>query len=156
MISAAIVKSATGAESSASAPEPVIVTLPVSIPAVAGSNAAVPLPSNSVASLLSLRAVDADVLAWYRVLLAQGVVILVTTIPLTPGNVGIAEIGYTGVLVAIAGRNEADAIAAGVVLSRIVTWLMTDPIGWITALRWQSNVGKDGGPTAQPAPPSGM
>lgn len=93
--------------------------------------------------LLSLRAVGvgADTLAWYDVLLAEGVVIILTTIPITPGNVGIAETAYMLVFTPIAGRDAADIVAAGVVLARLVVWLIPIPIGWIITLRWQTSTG---------------
>lgn len=93
--------------------------------------------------LLALRAVgvDADVLAWYDVLLGIGIVIILTTIPITPGNVGVAELVYLAVFTAIAGEDAADLIAAGVLLSRMITWFLPIPIGWLIALRWQSTSG---------------
>ncbi len=93
--------------------------------------------------LLSLRAVGvgADTLAWYDVLLGEGVVIILTTIPITPGNVGIAEATYMLVFTPIAGRDAADVVAAGVVLARLILWLIPIPIGWIITLRWQTVTG---------------
>ena len=98
---------------------------------------------NVVILLLALRAVGvgSDTLAWYDVLLAQGVVIILTTIPITPGNFGIAEIIYMAVFTAIAGRDAANLIAAGVVLSRLITWFLPIPIGWVITLRWQATSG---------------
>lgn len=93
--------------------------------------------------LLAIRSVgiDSSVLGWYDVLLAQGVVVIVTTIPIVPGALGIAELTYIAVLTPIAGDEFADLIGAGVVLARLAVWLLPIPIGWLVALRWQTTSG---------------
>lgn len=90
--------------------------------------------------VLAIRSVgiDSSVLGWHDVLLAHGVVVIVTTIPIVPGALGIAELAYITVLTPIAGREFADLIGAGVVLARLAVWLLPIPIGWLVALRWQA------------------
>ncbi|MGI9601007.1 MAG: lysylphosphatidylglycerol synthase transmembrane domain-containing protein [Acidimicrobiales bacterium] len=94
--------------------------------------------------LYSLRAVgvDSDVLAWQQILLAQALVTLITTIPITPGSVGVAELVFVAIFSAMAGDEHRELITAGVVVYRLALWLLPIPIGWAVALRWQSTSGQ--------------
>lgn len=94
--------------------------------------------------LLSIRAVGIDdsVLSWADVLVAYAITTIVTSIPITPGGVGIASLTLIAVFTAIAGREVADLAAAGVIIYRIATWLITIPIGWGATLRWQTTSGE--------------
>lgn len=93
--------------------------------------------------LLSIRAVGIDnsVLSWADVLIAYAITTIITTIPITPGSVGIAELSLVAVFTAIAGREISDLATAGVIIYRMATWLITIPIGWLATLRWQSTSG---------------
>ncbi len=93
--------------------------------------------------LLSIRAVgiDDEVLSWADVLLAFAVTSIITTIPITPGSVGIAALSLVTIFSLAAGREVASVAAAGVILYRVATWLITIPIGWLATLRWQSTSG---------------
>jgi uncharacterized membrane protein YbhN (UPF0104 family) len=55
------------------------------------------------------------------------IVRLISAVPITPGAVGIAEAGYTGLLVAAGGSKP--EVVAGVLLFRGLTWLMPIPLG---------------------------
>lgn len=94
--------------------------------------------------LVALRSagVGEDVLPWWDVLFAHALVIILTSIPITPGSIGVAELAYTGILTAVAGNDVASQIAAGVLLFRLATWLLPIPIGWIAALVWKSRTGR--------------
>lgn len=93
--------------------------------------------------VMAIRAVgiDSGTLGLHDILLAHGVVVIVTTIPIVPGALGIAELAYIGVLTPIAGSEFADLIGAGVILARLAVWLLPIPIGWVVALRWQVTSG---------------
>ena len=93
---------------------------------------------------LSLRAVGvgSDLLDWSQILLVQGLAIILTLIPITPGSVGVSALIYIGFFNMLTDGKAPDQIAAGVVLYRLATWLLPIPIGWILTLRWQSKSGQ--------------
>ena len=66
---------------------------------------------------------------------AWSLVRLLTVIPITPGGLGIIELGLTTALLAFGGEN-ADVVAA-VLLYRLLTWLPTLAIGLPSALIWK-------------------
>ena len=107
---------------------------------------------------LSLRAVgvNSDLLDWSQILLVQGLAIILTLIPITPGSVGVSELIYIGFFNLLTDGQATDQIAAGVILYRLATWLLPIPIGWILTFRWQANSGQrlfggsSGGASAPP------
>jgi uncharacterized protein (TIRG00374 family) len=93
---------------------------------------------------LSLRAVgvNSDLLDWSQILLVQGLAIILTLIPITPGSVGVAALIYIGFFNLLTDGQASDEIAAGVILYRLASWLLPIPIGWILILRWQASSGQ--------------
>jgi putative heme transporter len=87
--------------------------------------------------LLALRdvGVSQDEVSWVQVLAAFSFIRLVSALPITPGGVGIVELGLTAALVA-AGGSEAE-VAAGVLVYRALTYLLPIPIGVFLYLKWQ-------------------
>jgi putative heme transporter len=87
--------------------------------------------------LLSLRhvGVSEDNVSWVQVLAAFSFIRLVSALPITPGGVGVVELGLTAALVAAGG---ADAeVAAGVLVYRALTYLLPIPIGVFLYLEWR-------------------
>ncbi len=87
--------------------------------------------------LVSLRAVGvsaADVDA-VEAFAAWALTRLLTAIPITPGGLGIIELGLTGALVAAGGDN--DAVVAAVLLYRLLTWLPPIALGTPAVLFWR-------------------
>ncbi len=78
------------------------------------------------------------------------VVRLISAIPITPGAVGIAEAGYTGLLVA-AGGSEPEVVA-GVLLFRALTWLMPIAMGLPAYASWWIREHRRAGALAEPEP----
>jgi uncharacterized protein (TIRG00374 family) len=70
-------------------------------------------------------------------LAAFAVVRLVTAIPVTPGNIGIVEVGLTAAL-AVAGGDESLVVAA-VLIYRALSYLLQVPMGLVAYLIWRSN-----------------
>jgi putative heme transporter len=72
-----------------------------------------------------------------------------TIVPIMPGNAGLSEFALVGLLTTIAGSQYVNAITAGVLIFRMLTWLLLIPIGgmalgfWRYGLRHQVD---DGGP----------
>ncbi|MGI9577028.1 MAG: lysylphosphatidylglycerol synthase transmembrane domain-containing protein [Microthrixaceae bacterium] len=94
--------------------------------------------------VLSLRSVGvgSEVLSLADILLVQALVIIITSVPITPGSIGVAGLAYVGLFSALAGDAFASEIAAGVLLYRAVTWLLPIPLGWGAALWWKSRSGR--------------
>lgn len=78
-----------------------------------------------------------DVLSWLQVFTAMALVQFASTVPITSGNVGVAEVAYLAVLGAFAGTEWIDEITAAIVLFRALTWFVNIPIGWATYGTWQ-------------------
>jgi uncharacterized membrane protein YbhN (UPF0104 family) len=85
---------------------------------------------------------------------------LITALPITPGGVGLIELGYIGGLV-LAGRDHADVapevfraqVAAAVLVFRALTFLFQIPLGGVTYLIWRAKKSwLKPVPTAEPDP----
>jgi uncharacterized protein (TIRG00374 family) len=96
--------------------------------------------------LLALRhiGISGREVSWAQVLGVFAFVRLISAVPLTPGGLGLVELGYIGGLV-LAGRGHADVpvevfraqVAAAVLLFRALTYGVQIPLGGITYLIWQ-------------------
>ncbi len=73
--------------------------------------------------LVSLRVVGVteDQVSWSLVLASFSLVRILQSVPITPGGIGIVELGLTGALVAAGGDNA--SVVAGVLVYRVLTWL---------------------------------
>ena len=90
-----------------------------------------------VVLLVTLRHVgvsDAAV-SWVQVLAAFAFVRLISALPVTPGGLGVVELGLTAALVA-AGGNEAKIVAA-VLVFRALTYVLPIPLGALGYLAWR-------------------
>jgi putative heme transporter len=87
--------------------------------------------------LLSLRHVgvpNASV-SWQEVLAAFAFVRLLSALPITPGGIGVVELGLVAALAA-AGGNEARVVAA-VLIYRVLTFVLPIPVGIASYFLWQ-------------------
>ena len=86
--------------------------------------------------LLCLRAlgVTAGQVGWQDVLVAYSVSKLLTVIPITPGGIGILELGLVGILVGAGGPEE--QVVAATLLFRGLTFLPAFPMGAVLGARW--------------------
>ena len=96
--------------------------------------------------LVSLRAVGigSDLIPVWGVLLSWAFTRAATVIPITPGNVGIAETLFIVTLTSLAGGDAAPAgsqelITAGVLIYRMLTYLFPILIGGFGYLFWTQN-----------------
>ena len=87
--------------------------------------------------LFSLRHVGASEheVSWAQVLAVFAFGRLISALPITPGGLGVIELGYIGGLVA-AGGNEPQVVAA-VLLFRVLTYGVQIPLGGFTYLIWR-------------------
>ena len=86
--------------------------------------------------LLTLRhvGVSENEVSWTQVLAAFAFVRLISALPITPGGLGVVELGLTAALIA-AGGDRAQ-VAASVLVYRALTYLLPIPIGAFLYLRW--------------------
>ena len=74
---------------------------------------------------------------WQTCLAAFAFVRLLTVLPITPGGVGVTELGLVGILAAGAGHRASAQVTAAVLLYRAVTYLPPIPLGVIACLVWR-------------------
>jgi len=88
--------------------------------------------------LLSLRhmGVSAEAVTGAEALAAFAVVRLVTVVPITPGNLGVVEVGMAAALV-VAGGDESLVVAA-VLIYRALSYLLQVPLGLVGYAIWRS------------------
>ena len=88
--------------------------------------------------LMSLRhmGVSSDTVTGAEALAAFAVVRLVTAVPITPGNLGIVEVGLAAALV-VAGGDES-LVVAGVLIYRALSYLLQIPLGLLAYIIWRS------------------
>jgi uncharacterized membrane protein YbhN (UPF0104 family) len=72
---------------------------------------------------------------WAQALAVFAIVRLASAVPIIPGNIGIAELGYVAGLV-LAGGDEAKVVAA-VLVFRFFTYYVQIPIGGLTYIAWR-------------------
>ena len=75
--------------------------------------------------------------SWQTCLAAYAFVRLLTVLPITPGGLGITELGLIGILAAGAGHQATAQVTAAVLLYRAVTYLPPIPLGAIACLAWR-------------------
>jgi putative heme transporter len=74
---------------------------------------------------------------WQTSLMAFAFIRLLTALPLTPGGVGITELGLVGILAVGAGHQGSIQVTAAVLLYRAITYLPPIPLGAIACLIWR-------------------
>ncbi|HEY1480931.1 MAG TPA: lysylphosphatidylglycerol synthase transmembrane domain-containing protein [Gaiellales bacterium] len=87
--------------------------------------------------LVAVRAVgvsSADV-SFVEVFAAWSLIRIITTIPVTPGGLGVVELGLTGALVSFGGSRV--DVVAGVLLYRVLTYVPPIAFGGICLLVWR-------------------
>src|SRR5579859_8035331 len=74
---------------------------------------------------------------WQTSLAAFAFVRLLTVLPITPGGLGLTELGLIAILAAGAGHRASAQVTAAVLLYRAVTYLPPIPLGAIACLVWR-------------------
>jgi len=97
--------------------------------------------------------VPPEVISWPEALGAFAVVRLATALPITPGGLGLVEVGLTAALVLAAGDGEQveAAIVAAVLLFRALTYLFQVILGVVCYLIWQREAKRQAGAAEAPA-----
>jgi putative heme transporter len=85
----------------------------------------------------SLRAVgvSAGDVGWVEVLAAYAVARLFSAVPITPGGVGLVELGLAGALIAVGGPSA--GVVAGVLLFRLLSLFLPLPLGLASYFVWR-------------------
>ena len=90
-----------------------------------------------VTLLLSMRAVGvgSDVLPAEVILAGYAAVMVITLLPIAPGGAGLPEVLYIGFFTSYAANPAVDdAIGAGVMLFRGMSWFLPIPVGYVALL----------------------
>jgi uncharacterized membrane protein YbhN (UPF0104 family) len=74
---------------------------------------------------------------WQTSLAAFAFIRLLTALPITPGGLGVTELGLVGILVTSAGSAASVQVTAAVLLYRAVTYLPSIPLGALACLTWR-------------------
>jgi uncharacterized membrane protein YbhN (UPF0104 family) len=91
---------------------------------------------------------------WQTSLAAFAFIRLLTALPITPGGVGITELGLVGILTAGAGHTDSVQVTAAVLLYRAVTYLPPIPLGALACLIWRHAPALIGASRREPVPPA--
>ena len=98
-----------------------------------------------VVLLVSLRSVGVteSSVSWSVVLACFALVRILQSVPITPGGIGVVELGLTGALVAAGGDRA--AVVAGVLVFRALTWLPPILLGPVFWAAWRARMAREGG-----------
>ena len=91
--------------------------------------------------LLALRhvGVSEDEVSWISVLAAFAFVRLISALPITPGGLGVVELGYAAALsIGMDDATKAQIVAA-VLVFRFITYFLPIPLGTLSYLYWRRN-----------------
>jgi uncharacterized protein (TIRG00374 family) len=84
--------------------------------------------------------------SWQKSFAGYALIRLLTTIPITPGGLGVTEVGLTAYLAAGLGSALTDRVAAAILLSRALTFIVPIPFGAINFAVWRWLRRKNGAP----------
>ena len=109
--------------------------------------------------LACLRAVSLSQaqLPWQTSLAAFAFIRLLTAMPITPGGLGITELGLIGILAGGAGHKASAQVTAAVLMYRAVTYLPSIPLGALACLTWRyapALISTSPPSASDPAPPT--
>lgn len=92
--------------------------------------------------VLSLRfvGIPEDALGWSAIFVVYSLVAGLTVIPITPGSAGVTEVALIGMLTPIAGTAYVNEVAAGVLIYRLLTWILIIPVGFGVLGAWRYNL----------------
>jgi uncharacterized protein (TIRG00374 family) len=98
--------------------------------------------------LACLRAcgVTAGEVSWEKSFAGYALIRLLTTIPVTPGGLGVTEVGMTAYLAAGLDTALTNRVAAAILLSRALTFIVPIPFGAINFTVWRWLRRKEGAP----------
>jgi len=92
--------------------------------------------------LVALRhvGISNEEVSWREVLAAFAFIRLISALPITPGGLGVVELGTTAALVAAGG--PAAQVVAAVLVYRVLTFLFPIPLGGLSYLFWRKGAAR--------------
>lgn len=88
---------------------------------------------------LRFSGVPEEAIGWSGIFVAFAFVQGLNALPILPGNVGVTEVAYITMLSAGAGGGLANELAAGVLIHRLLTWLVIMPAGLVAIGLWRQS-----------------
>ena len=91
--------------------------------------------------LVALRhvGVSQEELSWIAVLAAFAFVRLISALPITPGGVGLVELGYAAVMTIGLDETTKAQVVAAILVFRAITYLLPIPLGVAAYIIWRLN-----------------
>jgi len=91
--------------------------------------------------LITLRhvGVGQEELSWIQVLAAFSFVRLISALPVTPGGVGVVELGYAAALTIGLDETTKAQVVAAILVFRTITYFLPIPFGAVSYLVWRRN-----------------
>lgn len=91
--------------------------------------------------LITLRhvGVSQDELSWVKALAAFSFVRLISALPVTPGGVGVVELGYAAALTIGLDEITKAQVVAAILVFRVITYALPIPFGAATYVVWRRN-----------------
>jgi len=91
--------------------------------------------------LVALRhvGVSQEELSWISVFAAFAFIRLISALPITPGGVGVVELGYAAVMTIGLDDITSAQVVAAILVFRAVTYLLPIPLGLISYIIWRMN-----------------
>jgi uncharacterized membrane protein YbhN (UPF0104 family) len=78
-------------------------------------------------------------LSWIAVFAAFAFVRLISALPLTPGGVGVVELGYAAVMTLGLDDLTSAQVVAAILVFRAITYLLPIPLGLLSYITWRVN-----------------
>jgi uncharacterized membrane protein YbhN (UPF0104 family) len=88
-------------------------------------------------------------LSWVAIFCVWAIVRGLTIIPIMPGGAGVSELAFVGLLTPIAGQQYVNEVTAGVLLFRMLTWLLVIPAGGVAIALWRIGLRRSGDAAAE-------
>ncbi len=91
--------------------------------------------------LITLRhvGVSQEELSWIQVLAAFAFVRLISALPVTPGGVGVVELGYAAAMTIGMDEITSAQVVAAILVFRVITYALPVPLGASTYVIWRRN-----------------
>jgi uncharacterized membrane protein YbhN (UPF0104 family) len=105
---------------------------------IAGGAAALGQAALFLVLLASVRGVgiESATIDWVAIFAAFALVQLLTSVPITPSGLGVAEAAYVAILTAESSGNLAGAVAAAAIIYRLFSWVIIVPLGGLAWFWW--------------------
>ncbi|TDT15097.1 uncharacterized membrane protein YbhN (UPF0104 family) [Ilumatobacter fluminis] len=104
--------------------------------------------------VMCLRFMDVpeSAISWEAIFAVWAIQRGLTIVPIMPGGAGVTELALTGLLAAIAGNEFINQITAGVLIFRLLTWLLMIPAGGVALGLWRLGLRKSATAAAATGP----